>query len=74
MEGLVGVDYVPVAVLGVKENTWCILCKATVVYPGAEPYNALVYVNDEGIQNIYELWIDKHAEKETEADGTFNCA
>ena len=74
MEGLVGVDYTPVAVLGRCGGTYCILCKATVVYPGAKPYNALVYVNEDGIQNIYELWIEKHAEKETVIDGTFNCA
>ena len=76
MEKLVGVKYVPVAVLGVRDNTWCILCKATVVYPGAEPYNVLVYINDDGVQNIYELWIDKHSEKKPEAaaDGTSNCA
>ena len=67
MEGLTGVNYVPVSVLGVQDGTYCILCKATVVYPGAEPYNALVYVNESGIQNIYELWIDKHAGKEAAA-------
>ena len=74
MEELVGVDYTPVAVLGVKDDTTCILCKATVVYPGAKPYNALVYVGEDGIENIYELWIEKHAEKEMVSDGTFNCA
>ena len=68
MEGLTGVNYVPVCVLGVQDDTYCILCKATVVYPGAEPYNVLVYVNDSGIQNIYELWIDRHAEKEKATD------
>ena len=61
MEELTGVDYTPVAVLGKSDSTVCILCKATVVYPGAEPYNALVYVNESGVQNIYELWIEKHA-------------
>ena len=65
MENLVGVHYTPVAVLGVKGDTICILCKARVVYPGAEPYNVLVYVGENGIQNIYELWIEKHAERET---------
>ena len=65
MEGLVGVDYTPVVVLGEAAGTYCILCKATIVYPGAEPYNALVYISEDGIQNIYELWIEKHAEKET---------
>ena len=65
MEGFVGVDYTPLAVLGEKDDTFCILCKATAVYPGAKPYNALVYVSEDGIQNIYELWIEQHAEKET---------
>ena len=76
MEGLDGVNYVPVAVLGAQDDTLCILCKATAVYPGAEPYNTLVYINDMGIQNVYELWIDKHSEKNIEetVDGTFNCA
>ena len=41
MEGLVGVNYDPVAVLGQQGDTWCVLCKATVVYPNAKPYNAL---------------------------------
>ncbi|MCR5136640.1 MAG: DUF3574 domain-containing protein [Oscillospiraceae bacterium] len=62
--GLMGVSYVPVAVLGVQDGTYCILCKATVVYPGAEPKNVLMYVNDDGVQNIYELWIDRHSAKE----------
>lgn len=74
MEKLMGVEYTPVAVLGVIDSTYCILCKATVVYPGARPYNVLVYINEDGVQNIYELWIEKHAEKEEPADGTFNCA
>lgn len=63
-EGLLGVSYVPVCVLGVQGDTYCILCKATVIYPNAEPNNVLVYVNEDGIQNIYELWIDKHDKKE----------
>ena len=74
MEKRMGVEYTPVAVLGVIDSTYCILCKATVVYPGARPYNVLVYINEDGVQNIYELWIEKHAEKEEPADGTFNCA
>ena len=68
MAELVGVDYTPVAVLGKDDSTYCILCKASAVYPGAEPYNALVYVNESGIRNIYELWIDKHAEKQAPAE------
>ena len=73
MEGLVGVNYTPVTVLGERDGLYCILCKAAVVYPGAEPYNALVYVNETGIINIYELWIENHAGKaeiaEENADG-----
>jgi len=65
---LVGVDYTPVAVLGKDDGTYCILCKASAVYPDAAPYNALVYVNESGIQNIYELWIEKHAEKQAPAE------
>lgn len=47
MEGLVGVDYEPVAYLGsqvVAGLNHCFLCKATVVYPGAEAGLALVYI------------------------------
>lgn len=68
MAELVGVDYTPVAVLGKDDSTYCILCKASAVYPGAEPYNALVYADESGIRNIYELWIDKHAEKQAPAE------
>ena len=67
-EGLLGVSYVPVCVLGVQGDTYCILCKATVIYPNAEPNNVLMYVNEDGIQNIYELWIDKHDKKEEVRD------
>ncbi len=67
-EGLLGISYVPVCVLGVQGDTYCILCKATVIYPNAEPNNVLMYVNEDGIQNIYELWIDKHDKKEEVRD------
>jgi hypothetical protein len=47
MEGLVGVDYKPIAVLGqqvVAGKNYCVLCSAKGVYPGAEEAYALVYV------------------------------
>ncbi len=66
MEGLLGVDYEPLGALAEKEETWCILCRATVVYPGAKPYYALVYVNESGVQNIYDLWLGAHAEPAAE--------
>ena len=50
MEGLVGVRYVPVALLGtqlVSGMNYCILCEATVVYPGAEPYYARVTIYED---------------------------
>ena len=50
MEGLVGVDYKPVALLGtqlVAGMNYCILCEAKVVYPGAEPYYAKVTVYED---------------------------
>ena len=68
MGELVGVGYTPVAVLGKTDGTYCILCKARVVYPDAEPYNALIYVDENGLRNIYELWIDQHAEKQVPAE------
>ena len=61
--GLTGVGYEPVGYLGEKDGVYCVLCRATVVYPGAKPFYALVYVSDEGLQNIWEIWMGVHAEK-----------
>ncbi|MBR4549961.1 MAG: hypothetical protein IKO83_08630 [Oscillospiraceae bacterium] len=47
MDGLVGVNYTPLALLGaqlVSGTNYCLLCEASAVYPGAQPYYALVYV------------------------------
>lgn len=47
MEGLIGVNYVPVALIGtqlVSGTNFCILCEAAVVSPDAKPYYALVYI------------------------------
>ena len=47
LEGLVGVNYEPLAYLGsqvVAGTNHCFLCRATVVYPGATPGLALVYI------------------------------
>ena len=61
IKGLVGVKYEPLGYLGEKDGTYCILCRTAVVYPGAKPGYALVYVNDAGVQNIWDIWMDKHA-------------
>ena len=54
-EGLLGVDYVPVAYLGsqvVAGTNHCLLCQATVVYPGAQPGYVLVYIYEDLEGNV----------------------
>ena len=63
MDGLTGVDYEPIGYLGEKDGVYCVLCRATVVYPDAKPYYALVYVSDDGVENIWDIWMGAHAEK-----------
>lgn len=46
-EGMVGVDYVPVALLGtqlVAGTNYAVLCEARAVVPDAQPYYAIVFV------------------------------
>jgi hypothetical protein len=66
MEGLTGVDYKPVGYLGEKDGVYCVLCRAAVVSPDAKPYYALVYVSDDGLENIWDIWMGAHVEKKTE--------
>ena len=50
MEGLLGVNYEPIAYLGsqvVAGLNHCFLCKATVVYPNAQPTYKLVYIYED---------------------------
>ncbi len=63
-EELMGVDYEPVGCMGEKDGVYCILCRATVVYPDAKPSYALVYVNDKGLVGIQELRMDTPAEEQ----------
>ena len=60
-EGLTGVSYEALGFLGEKDGVFCILCRATVIYPDAEPYYALVYITSDGVQNIWEIWMDAHS-------------
>ena len=49
LECLVGVDYQPIALLGsqtVAGTNYAIICEATVVYPDAVPYYAIVYITE----------------------------
>jgi hypothetical protein len=66
MEGLTGVDYEPVGYLGEKDGVYCVLCRAAVVSPDAKPYYALVYVSDDGLENIWDIWMGAHVEKKAE--------
>ena len=47
VQGLLGVNYEPLAVLAQQGNSICILCRATAVAPEAKPYYALVYLSSE---------------------------
>ncbi len=76
METLVGVDYVPVALLEqqvVAGMNYCYLCEATVVYPGAETTYALVYIYEDpegnvSIQDIVRMTDEESSENDQEAD------
>lgn len=69
MDGLVGANYVPVALLStqvVAGMNYCILCQVTPVAPDATPTWALVYIyadleGNAEITNVYELYIDRHS-------------
>ena len=73
IEGLMGVNYTPVALLGtqlVSGTNYSILTEATVVYPDAQPYYALVTVYEDlqgkaEIRNIAVLDLGKIAESGT---------
>lgn len=67
MEGLVGVNYSAVALLGtqmVSGTNYCFLCEAAVVYPDARPYYAVVTVYQDlqgkaEVKNIVALDLGK---------------
>lgn len=70
MEGLVGAEYTPLALLGtqlVSGTNYCFLCEAVGVYPDAKPYYALVAVYEDlqgkaEIRNIVALDLGEIAE------------
>ena len=80
-EGLMGVNYEPIALLGTTSldeqggTVYCLLCRSTVVYPDAEPSYVLMYLQkpEDGsakLQNIYEIWVDAHAFPEDSEEQT----
>lgn len=70
VEGLVGVDYTPVALLStqvVAGTNYRILCEATVVYPGAETHYVVVTVYEDlegnaSILNVSDSFLNGAAE------------
>ena len=69
VDGLVGAEYVPVALMStqvVAGTNYCILCQVMPVVPNATPTWALVYIyadldGNAEITNVYELYIDRHS-------------
>ena len=60
LEGLVGVDYTPVLLLGsqvVAGTNYAFLCKGTVVYPDAQPswYIIYIYADLEGNDQLVNI-------------------
>lgn len=59
LHGFVGVSYKPLAVATqiVAGTNYCFLCEATVVYPGATPYAAKLYIYKplEGAPHITQI-------------------
>ena len=45
LKNLMGVDYTPIAVVDEADFMLCVLCEASVVYPGAQPYPILMVIN-----------------------------
>ena len=75
MEGLLGVDYTPVAYLGyqvVAGLNHAILCEASVVIPDAEPYYAIVYIYEdlEGNAEILQIVALEEGDVTVAEDGT----
>lgn len=69
LEGLVGAEYTPIALLStqvVAGINYCILCQITPLVPDAASSWALVYIyadldGNAEITNVYELYIDRHS-------------
>ena len=69
LEGLVGAEYTPVALLStqvVAGMNYCILCQIAPVVPNPVPSWALVYIyadleGNAEITNVYELYIARHS-------------
>ena len=69
LEGLVGAEYVPVALMStqlVAGMNYCILCQVTPIAPSAAPTWTLVYIyadlqGNAEITNTYDIYTDRHS-------------
>ena len=59
---LMGAKHIPLAYLGSNGTADCFFCRSEAVVPDPVPYYTLVYINENGVQNIYEVWVEAHAE------------
>ena len=59
--------YEPVALLGEQQDIYCILCRASRDDEDAQPYYTLVYVGKNGVQNVWDLWIENHSVPDKES-------
>jgi len=59
---LMGAKHTALAYLGSDGTVDCFFCRSEAVVPDAVPYYTLVYINEKGVQNIYDIWIGAHAE------------
>ena len=66
VQDLTDAVYEPVALLGEQQGVWCILCRVRGENEGAEPYYTLLYAGENGVQNVWDLWIEYHDTPDTE--------
>ena len=60
-EELTDAEYEPIALLAESGGVYCILCRVTKNGTDAEVSYALVYAGENGVQNIWDLWIAEHS-------------
>ena len=66
VQDLTDAVYEPVALLGKQQGVCCILCRVRGEDEGAEPYYTLLYAGENGVQNVWDLWIEYHDTPDTE--------
>jgi nucleoside 2-deoxyribosyltransferase len=67
-EGISDTAYEPMGYMAGKNGIHCILCRAHDAGSNAAPYYTLVYVDDQGVQNVWDIWMGAHAEKKMDVD------